>query len=142
VASAGADRYTAPHDGKNATQLAAIVSADVVGYSRLMGLDEAGTLQRLNALRSEHSDPLIAKHGGRIVKTTGDGMLLEFPSVVAAVVCCVAVQEGLALRNANAGGVTISSNAHDSVEGRVDATFVDGGVQNLKNIARPIRIWR
>ena len=182
MASAGADRYTAPHDGKNATQLAAIVSADVVGYSRLMGLDEAGTLQRLNALRSEHSDPLIAKHGGRIVKTTGDDMLLEFPSVVAAVECCVAVQEGLALRNANAGdnairfrigmhlgdvivekgdifgdgvniaarlqeigdagGVTISSNAHDSVEGRVDATFVDGDVQNLKNIARPIRIWR
>ena len=163
-------------------RLAAIVSADVVGYSRLMGLDEAGTLQRLNALRSEHSDPLIAKHGGRIVKTTGDDMLLEFPSVVTAVECCVAVQEGLALRNANAGdnairfrigmhlgdvivekddifgdgvsiaarlqeigdagGVTIASNAHDSVEGRVDATFVDGDVQNLKNIARPIRIWR
>ena len=72
-------------------RLAAIVSADVVGYSRLMGLDEAGTSQRLNALRSEHSDPLIAKHGGRIVKTTGDGILLEFPSVVAAVKCCVAV---------------------------------------------------
>ncbi len=66
-------------------RLAAIVSADVVGYSRLMGRDEAGTLQRLNAHRSELIDPFIEKHGGRIVKTTGDGLLLEFQSVVAAV---------------------------------------------------------
>ena len=60
-------------------RLAAIVSADVVGYSRLMGADEAGTLRRLNQHRSELIDPLIEKHGGRIVKTTGDGLLLEFP---------------------------------------------------------------
>ena len=66
-------------------RLAAIVSADVVGYSRLMGVDEAGTLRRLNAHRSDLIDPLIAQHGGRIVKTTGDGLLLEFSSVVAAV---------------------------------------------------------
>ncbi len=64
-------------------RLAAIVSADVVGYSRLMGRDEAGTLRRLNAHRSELIDPMIEKHSGRIVKTTGDGLLLEFQSVVA-----------------------------------------------------------
>ena len=78
------------------------MSADVVGYSRLMGRDGAGTLRRLNAQRFEHIDPLIAKHGGRIVKTTGDGLLLAFPSVVAAVECCVAVQEGMAERNDDA----------------------------------------
>ena len=82
-------------------KLAAIVSADVAGYSRLMGRDEAGTLQRLKAHRSELIDALIDKHGGRIVKTTGDGLLLEFPSVVAAVECCIAVQEGIAERNAD-----------------------------------------
>ena len=80
-------------------KLAAIVSADVAGYSRLMGRDEAGTLQRLKAHRSELIDALIDKHGGRIVKTTGDGLLLEFPSVVAAVECCIAVQKGMVERN-------------------------------------------
>ena len=84
-------------------RLAAIVFADVVGYSRLMGRDEAGTLRRLNAHRSELIDGLIDKHGGRIVKTTGDGLLVEFQSVVAAVACCVAVQEGMAERNADTG---------------------------------------
>ncbi len=76
------------------------MSADVVGYSRLMGRDEAGTLRGLNLHRAELIDPLIAEHGGRIVKTTGDGLLLEFSSVVAAVECSVAVQEGLVARNA------------------------------------------
>jgi adenylate cyclase len=66
-----------------------------------MDRNDASTLRRLNAHRSEHIDPLIAKHGGRIVKTTGDGLLLEFPNVVAAVECCVAVQEGMAVRNAD-----------------------------------------
>ncbi len=66
-------------------RLAAIVSADVVGYSRLIGADEASTLAALRAHRSELIDPLIAEHGGRIVKTMGDGLLLEFPSVVNAV---------------------------------------------------------
>ncbi len=79
------------------------MSGDVAGYSRLMGRDEAGTLQRLNAHRSELIDDLIEKHGGRIVKTTGDGLLLEFPSVVAAVECCVLIQMGMAARNADAG---------------------------------------
>ncbi len=80
-------------------RLAAIVSADVVGYSRLMGVDESGTLAALRSHRSELIDPLIAEHGGRIVKTMGDGLLLEFPSVVEAVRCVVEVQQGMAARN-------------------------------------------
>ena len=72
-------------------RLAAIVSADVAGYSRLMGRDESGTLAALKVLRQEVVDPVIASHGGRIVKTTGDGLLLEFPSVVNAVRCAVEV---------------------------------------------------
>ncbi len=81
-------------------RLAAVVSADVAGYSRLMGLDETGTLQRLKAHRAELIDDMIGRHGGRIVKTTGDGLLSEFPSVVAAVECCLSVQAGMAERNA------------------------------------------
>lgn len=79
-------------------RLAAIVSLDVAGYVRLMGRDETGTLERLKGHRAELVDPAIATHGGRIVKTMGDGLLLEFPSVVAAVECTVAVQEGMAER--------------------------------------------
>jgi adenylate cyclase len=82
-------------------RLAAIVSVDVAGYSRLMGEDENGTHQQLKAHRRELLDPLIAQHGGRIVKTTGDGMLLEFPSVVAAVECSIDAQNGMLLRNVN-----------------------------------------
>ena len=81
-------------------RLAAIFAGDVAGYSRLMGQAEAGTLARLNALRRELIDPEIAEHKGRIVKTTGDGILIEFPSVVEAVSCAVAVQHGMASRNA------------------------------------------
>ncbi len=85
--------------GKNVERrLAAIVSADVVGYSRLMGVDEAGTLRRLNAHRSELIDLKIAEHGGRIVKTMGDGLLLEFSSVVNAIQCSLEVQQGVAER--------------------------------------------
>ena len=81
-------------------RLAAIVAADVVGYSRLMGADEAGTLAALRAHRAELIDGLIDTHGGRIVKTMGDGLLLEFPSAVNATLCAIAVQEGMAARNA------------------------------------------
>ena len=80
-------------------RLAAIVSTDVVGYSRLIGLDEASTLDALRNHRREFIDPLIAKHGGRIVNTTGDGLLLEFPSVVNAVTCSIEVQDGMVVRN-------------------------------------------
>ena len=81
-------------------RLAAIVLLDVVGYSRLMELDESGTLAALKAHRRELIDPKIAEHDGRIVKGTGDGLLLEFPSVVDAVRCAVEVQRGMAERNA------------------------------------------
>jgi adenylate cyclase len=81
-------------------RLAAIVSADVAGYSRLMGRDESGTLAALKALRREVVDPRITTHGGRIVKTTGDGLLLEFRSVVDAVRCVVGIQAAMADRNA------------------------------------------
>jgi TolB-like protein/class 3 adenylate cyclase len=83
-------------------RLAAILAADVVGYSSLMGQDEAGTLARLRGHRRELIDPSIAEHKGRIVKTTGDGILIEFPSVVEAVACAVAVQRGMAERNSGA----------------------------------------
>src|SRR6476620_9841737 len=80
-------------------RLAAIVSADVVGYSLLMGRDDSATLAGLKSHRRELIDPKIAEYGGRIVKTTGDGLLLEFPSVVDAVRCAVDVQRGMADRN-------------------------------------------
>ena len=82
-------------------RLAAIVAADVVGYSRLMGEDDQGTLQRLKALRSELFDPKVAEHGGRIFKTTGDGILIEFPSAVNAVQHALDVQDALVGRNAD-----------------------------------------
>src|SRR5690349_17669433 len=79
-------------------RLAAILAADVAGYSRLMGADEEGTLARLKALRSELIDPAIAEHRGRIVKTTGDGLLVEFASVVDAMRCAMAWQSAMADR--------------------------------------------
>src|SRR5258707_6984943 len=82
-------------------RLAAMLAADVAGYSRLMGRDEAGTLARLNGLRRELIDPQVGEHKGRIVKTTGDGLLVEFPSVVEAVACALAVQQGMASHNAD-----------------------------------------
>lgn len=164
-------------------RLAAIVSADVAGYSRLMGRDESGTLAALKALRRDVVDPPIAAHGGRIVKTTGDGLLLEFPSVVDAVRCVVEVQTAMAAKGADLpedrritfrigvnigdiiidaddifgdgvniaarlqeiappGGVCLSSRVHDDVRDRLEATFEDGGAQALKNIARPVHVWR
>jgi class 3 adenylate cyclase/TolB-like protein len=82
-----------------ARRLAAIFAADVAGYSRLIGVDEEGTLERLRGLRREMIDPPIREHRGRIVKTTGDGLLIEFASVVDAVRCAIAVQRGMARRN-------------------------------------------
>ncbi len=81
-------------------KLAAILAADIAGYSRLVGRDEEGTLARLRALRRELIDPTIAEHRGRIFKTTGDGMLVEFASVVDAVRCAIAVQRATAAREA------------------------------------------
>src|SRR6266705_2866428 len=84
-------------------RLAAILAADVAGYSRLMGADEEGTLERLKALRHELLDPKIVEHHGRIVKTTGDGTLVEFASVVDAVRCAVEVQQTMPERNTSVG---------------------------------------
>jgi len=81
-------------------RLAAILAADVVGYSRLMGADETGTLARLKALRRELVQPQIAARKGRIVKLMGDGLLAEFPSVVEAVRCAAAIQEAMVEREA------------------------------------------
>ena len=164
-------------------RLAAILAADVAGYSRLMGADEEGTLERLKALRRELLDPTIAEHHGRIVKTTGDGMLVEFASVVDAVRCAVAVQQAMPERNtgvaaegrielriginlgdvivegddlygdgvniaariealADAGGVFISNTVHDHVRDRLPFIFEDLGEQQVKNIARAVRVYR
>ena len=81
-------------------RLAAILVGDVVGYSRLMGKDERGTLRRIKAIRREVVDPNIAEHHGRVVKTTGDGILIEYPSAVEAVGCAMAIQRMMAERNA------------------------------------------
>jgi adenylate cyclase len=164
-------------------RLAAIVSADVVGYSRLMGVDEIGTLDALRNHRTELIDPLITQHGGRIVKTMGDGLLLEFPSVVDATRCAIEIQQGMAERNeeigkdtritfriginlgdiiiegedilgdgvniaarlqeiAEPGGVAISIRVYEDVRDRLDALFEDAGEQALKNISRPVQVWR
>jgi adenylate cyclase len=164
-------------------RLAAILSVDVVGYSRLVGLDEAGTLSRLNALRRELIDPTIAAHAGRIVKLMGDGALVEFASAVDAVTCAIEIQRQLRERDAGGseansiqfriginvgdiiiegedilgdgvniaariegiaepGGISISEDAWRQVQGKVAANFVDGGEQSLKNIARPVRVYR
>src|SRR5437879_5812123 len=83
-------------------RLAAILAADVAGYSRMMSEDEAGTLGALQRCRSEWLDPAIARHHGRVVKTMGDGLLAEFSSVVEAVACAAEVQRDIAARNAGA----------------------------------------
>jgi len=82
-------------------RLAAILAADVAGYSRLIGADEGGTLERLRALRRELLNPKISEHRGRLVKTTGDGLLIEFGSVVDALRCAVEVQREMARRDAD-----------------------------------------
>jgi adenylate cyclase len=125
-------------------RLAAIVSADIAGYSRLMGRDESGTLAALKALRQEVVDPAIGAHGGRIEKTTGDGLLLEFPSVVNAVRCAVELQTALADRAAKIGedrriAFRIGINLGDIiVDG--DDIFGDGVniAARLQEIALPV----
>jgi adenylate cyclase len=163
-------------------RLAAILAADIVGYSRLMGLDEVGTMEALREHRAA-ADPLIAQHGGRVVKTTGDGLLIEFASVVGAVECALGLQRLAAESNAGTpaerrmewrigihigdvliegddilgdgvniaarlegiaepGGICISDDAFRQVRGKVEAEFADLGEQSLKNIARPLRVYR
>src|SRR5260370_5373482 len=164
-------------------RIVAVLADDVAGYSRLMGADEESTLERLKALRRELLDPKIAEHKGRIVKTTGDGVLVEFASVVDAVRCAVEVQQAMPERNtgaaadnrielriginlgdvivegddlygdgvniaariealADAGGVFVSNTVHDHVRDRLPFLFEDLGEQQVKNIARPVRVYR
>ena len=99
-------------------RLAAILAADVAGYSRLMGADEEGTLERLKAHRRQLIDPKITEHQGRIVKTTGDGMLAEFASVVDAVRCAAEVQRGMLDREPEVP----TSGASDCASASISAT--------------------
>src|ERR1700733_11382706 len=127
-------------------RLAAILAADVVGYSRLMSVDEMGTLSALKAHRRGLIDPAVAAHHGRIVKTTGDGALVEFASVVDAVGCAVVIQRGMASRNASVAedrridfriGINVGDIIIDgddifgdgvNIAARLEALCVPGGV--------------
>src|SRR6266849_7671141 len=104
-------------------RLAAILAADVAGYSRLMGADEEGTLERLKALRRDLVDPKIVEHHGRIVKTTGDGLLVEFGSVVDAVRCAVTVQQAMAEQNT---GVAVDSRIELRIGINLGDVIVEG----------------
>jgi adenylate cyclase len=167
---------------KSYRRLAAILAADVAGYSRLMSADDEATVRDLK----EHQAvilPMIGDHGGRIIDTAGDGILAEFGSVVNAVECAIAVQKTMSQRNINVeesrrmnfriginvgdvihdehrvygdgvniaarlesiadvGGICISDDAYRQVQGKVSAQFVDSGEQQLKNIARGVRVYR
>ncbi len=162
-------------------RLAAVLAADVVGYSRMMSIDEAGTLAALKYHRETIFDPIVAQHKGRVVKLIGDGTLVEFASVVDAVKCALAIQRsvstqaqpdgnGIVLRIginlgdviieggdiygdgvnvaarleplADPGGVCVSGIVNESVGNRIETSFKDGGEVAVKNIARPIRLWK
>jgi len=164
-------------------RLAAILAADVAGYSRLIGADEHGTLQAFKAIRAKLVDPAIAAHNGRLVKTTGDGFLVEFSSVVDALHCATEVQARMADHNATLpterriefriginvgdivvedsdifgdgvniaarleglaeqGGICVSERVQEDAAGKLDLAFDDMGEWELKNIARPTRVFR
>ena len=167
---------------KSSRRLAAILAADVAGYSRLMGADEEGTHERLKGHLQELVEPKIAEHRGRVVKNTGDGFLADFASVVDAVRCAVEIQQGMADREpevpedrrirlriginlgdviveahdifgdgvnvaarlealAEPGGICVSRMVRDNVRDKLDYAFEDLGEQQVKNIARPVRIY-
>ena len=164
-------------------RLAAILAADVVGYSRLMGVDEEGTRTRFNSHLSELIKPTIAEHRGRIVKEMGDGLLVEFASVIDAVQCAVKIQNRMLECNidnvddqrfdfrigvnlgdiivegddihgdgvnvaarleglAEPGGVCVSGSVHEQIKSKLDLGFDDLGLQEVKNIAEPVRAFR
>ena len=112
-------------------RLAAILAADVVGYSRLIGADEEGTLERLKALRRDVIDPRISHHHGRVVKTTGDGLLVEFSSVVDALRCATEVQKMMAERNLNVPPETrieFRAGIHQAILSSMMAIFLATGL--------------
>jgi adenylate cyclase len=164
-------------------RLAAILTADVVGYSRLIRADEEGTIAAVRALREELINPKIDKHNGRIVKLMGDGILAEFPSVVDTVYAAVEIQQAVANHNtglpdnnriefrvginlgdvvidgddihgdgvnvaarlealSEPGGICISGKVYEEVRDRTDFAFQDLGEQEVKNINRPVQVWR
>jgi len=164
-------------------RLAAITVADVVGYSRLMEADEAGTLAALKERRKAILEPIVRARGGRVVKVMGDGVLIEFASALNAVNAALELQGKMAEANealpdnrhivlriginlgdvigegtdiygdgvniaarlealAEPGGLCISGKVHDEVRGKIDLAFADLGEQKLKNIARPVRVYR
>jgi class 3 adenylate cyclase/TolB-like protein/tetratricopeptide (TPR) repeat protein len=164
-------------------KLVAVVMADVVGYSRLMERDESGTHQRLRALNDDLIAPKIAEHGGRTVKTSGDGMLLEFPSATSALRCAVEIQREMGVRNlyvaaddrielriginlgdiivegndiigdgvnvaarletlAEPGGISVASAVWEQVHEDLGVEFIDAGLQHVKNISKPVRVYR
>jgi adenylate cyclase len=170
-------------DSRVEHRFAVILCADVVGYSRLMGVDEEGTLAALRAVRQDLVDPKIAEHRGRIVRTMGDGLLVEFNSVVDAVRCAIAIQRAMPERSADTpadrrlqfrfainmgdvvsdgdliygdgvaiasrmealaepGGINVSRAVRDQVRDRLPIMFEDCGQHEVKNIARPVRVFR
>jgi class 3 adenylate cyclase/TolB-like protein len=168
---------------KRERRLAAILAADVAGYSRLVEADELGTLAQWQVHCDSLVEPKIRSHEGRIVRTSGDGVLAEFASVVNAVQCAVELQRGMAERNAGIpqekriefriginvgdiivdrgdiwgdgvnvaarlealaepGGICVSGRVQEDVQGKLSLVFEDAGEQRLKNIARPVRVYR
>src|SRR5215472_3593725 len=132
-------------------RLTAILAADVAGYSRLMGADEEGTHERLQAHLRELVNPKIAEHRGRIVKNTGDGFLAEFPSginlgdVIAEGEDIFGDGVNVAARLealAEPGGICVSRVVRDQVRDRLDFSFEALGEQQVKNIVRPVRVYR
>jgi TolB-like protein/class 3 adenylate cyclase len=167
---------------KTERRLAAVLAADVVAFTRLMGQDEAGTHLGLKSIRRELVDPSVKRHGGRVVKSTGDGALVEFPSALEAVNCAVEVQKAMLDRNADVpedkrivfrmglnvgdliideddiygdavnvavrleglcppGGLCISRTVRNYVRDKLSYAFDDLGEQQVKNVARPIRVF-
>jgi len=176
------DEMTSPSGQKVQRRLAAILAADIAGFSALMGQDEEGTLARIKRLRRELIEPKVRDHQGRVVKTTGDGILVEFSSPVEAVCCAVEVQEALATeavrggppalqlriginlgdiiietdgdiygdgvnvaarleQMAEPGGICVSGKVYDEVRDKLPYAFEDQGEQQVKNIARSVRIF-
>src|SRR5262245_6376480 len=171
-----------PGNPKVSRKLAAILAADIAGYSTLMGADEGTTVRDLKGHQAVIL-AIIGDHGGRVIDTAGDGILAEFGSVVNAVECAIAVQRTMAERNAHVeeprrmrfrigvnqvdvihdetrvygdgvnvaarlesiaepGGICISGKVYDEITGKIPATFQDLGLQQLKNIAQPVRVYR
>jgi class 3 adenylate cyclase/TolB-like protein len=170
-------------DTPSMRRLAAVMIADVAGYSRLMEGDEAGTHARLLQIRAEVTDPAVRRHGGRVVRTTGDGILAEFPSARSALQAAIEIQHAMAGRNqglpdgrridhriginlgdilvdehdiagtgvnvaarlesiASPGGIAVSGTVRGQVGDELGVTFVDAGLRQVKNVARPLRVFR